>query len=196
MYSKDCRLTIPDILKTAKAVGLDGIAITDHDTIKGAIEAEKIAEDIEIVKGAEIKTDRGEIIGYFLQDEIDAREFWEVVDEIKSQGGMVCVPHPFDYFRINRLRFDEEILKAVDAVEVRNSRCIFESFNVKAVQLAEEKDLKKTAGSDAHSLGEIGSSGVVVESLEDIRKGEVKVFGDRTPPFDLILTKLDRMWRR
>jgi len=191
-YSKDSNLHPKVILNTAKLRGLDGIAVTDHNTIKGGVEASKIAENIEVIVGAEIKTNKGEIIGYFLNEEIKSRSFWEVIDEMRSQGAMISIPHPFDFFRINRLRFNEEMLKAVDAIEVINSRCVFDKFNRKALELAEKYGLRKTAGSDAHSVDEIGASGVVADSINDIIEGRISFFGGRTSAMDLIFTRIKK----
>ena len=184
-------MRIEKIIEHAKARGLDGVAITDHGTARGGLEAKKLAsEDFVVIAGAEIRTDRGEVLGYFLQDEIRSTEFFEVVDEIRSQGGMTSVPHPFDPFRIYRLRGLSELHTYLDAMEVFNSRCAMRGSNRKALHFAVEHNLKFTAGSDAHTFAEIGSAGVVVESIEDIIKGRVKVFGTPAGFFELIKTKI------
>ena len=190
-YSGDSRMELEEIVKRAKAKGLDGVAITDHGTALGGLKAKKLAdEDFVVIAGAEIRTDRGEVLGYFLQEEIKSREFFEVVDEIHAQGGFVAVPHPFDPFRIYRLRGIEELYSYVDAIEVFNSRCAMQGANRKALRFALEHGLKLTAGSDAHTYAEIGSAGVVVESVEDIRKGRVEVFGTPASFLELIKTKI------
>ncbi len=191
VYSKDSSMELEEIVKRAKAKGLDGVAITDHGTARGALKARKLSsEDFVVIAGAEIRTDRGEVLGYFLQEEIKSREFFEVVDEIRAQGGFVAVPHPFDIFRIYRLRGLEELHTYVDAVEVFNSRCAMQGANRKALHFALEHGLKFTAGSDAHTYAEIGSAGVVVESVEDIARGRVEVFGTPASFLELIKTKI------
>jgi hypothetical protein len=196
-YSKDCNLEPGDILKAAREKGLGGIGIADHDTIRGAVETERLSKDIEVIKGAEIKTDRGEVIGYFIEEEITARDFWEVAEEIRSQGGIVCIPHPFDIFRINRLRLTRDMLKAIDCVEVFNSRCVIRRLNEKARRFAEENGLAKTAGSDAHFLSEIGTSGVMVDAVDDIRNLEnIEVFGEGVSILNLLVTKVNKMLGR
>ena len=190
-YSRDCKLEPRDILKAAKLKGLGGIAVTDHDTIKGGIETKKIAEGIEVIVGAEIRTDKGEIIGYFLQEEIKSRALGEVMDEIKSQGGMTCIPHPYDIFRIYRLTPTKEIAKRIDFIEVFNSRCMLQEFNEKALSFALENNLGTSAGSDAHSLAEIGTGGVIAGSLEDLRGNlNPAIFGRRTSLLNILAAKL------
>ena len=192
-HSGDCKMEPADILKMAEKVGLDGVAITDHDTVKGGLEASHIKSDIEVIVGAEIKTNRGEIIGYFLNEEIEKRELFEVIDAIKDQGGIVCIPHPFDPFRIHNLKPKSDILKSVDCIEVFNSRCVLNAVNKKAMRLANESGLCMTAGSDAHTLSEIGTSGVIVDSIEDIGTRNVEIFGETIPIGNLIVKKISRV---
>ncbi len=188
-YSKDCRLEPKDILKAAKLKGLDGIAVTDHDTIRGGIETRKVARDMEVIVGAEIRTDRGEIIGYFLREEIKSRILEEVIHEIKSQGGITCIPHPYDIFRIYRLAPTREIARHIDLIEVFNSRCMLQEFNEKALRFALENNLGMSAGSDAHSLAEVGTGGVIVDSLEDLRNNPA-IFGRKASLLNLLKAKL------
>jgi predicted metal-dependent phosphoesterase TrpH len=85
------------VLNVAKRVKLDTIAITDHNIIAGAIAIHKIREkdSIIVIIGSEISTDFGDIIGIFLNEEIKSRNVYDVIDEIKSQDGLVLIPHPF-----------------------------------------------------------------------------------------------------
>lgn len=194
-YSGDCRMEPADILKTAEKVGLDGVAITDHDTVKGGLAASRIKSDIEVIAGAEIRTDRGEVIGYFLNEEIEKRELFEVIDAIRDQGGIVCIPHPFDAFRIYNLKPKDDVLKVVDCIEVLNSRCAVNAFNEKARRLAEERGLGMTAGSDAHTVSEIGTSGVIVDNPEDIGSKNVEIFGETTSLRHLAVKKISRVFQ-
>ncbi len=182
-----------DILKTANGAGLDGVAITDHDTIKGGLEASGLKSDVEVIVGAEIRTNRGEVIGYFLNEEIEKRELFEVIDAIKDQGGTVCIPHPYDFFRIHNLKPAEDVLKAADCIEVLNSRCIFRAFNNKARKLALKNGLGMTAGSDAHTPSEIGAAGVIVDSPEKIGSNNIEIFGKGTSLKELTIKKITRV---
>ncbi len=200
-YSKDCALEPVDILRAAAERGLDAIAITDHGTIGGGIAASKLAEEggirIKVIQGAEYRTDKGEIIGYGLSEEIREKNFLDVVGAIKDQGGFVVAPHPFDSIRPYSIRLDEEVLRALDAVEVFNARCLLSAFNDRAMKFAVEHGLAMTAGSDAHYLQEIGRAGLVVDSLEFSQKGlkGAKIFGEKSSPMELLRTKINKAFR-
>jgi len=126
-YSHDGVLEPETIIKTAKKRGLRGVAITDHNTIMGALNAKKHkTSDFEVVIGSEIKTERGEIIGLFLQKDIVSRKAYEVIKEVKDQGGIVVVPHPFDKLRKTRFILKDEDVRLIDCIEVFNSRCLFQ----------------------------------------------------------------------
>ena len=93
-YSSDGILDLEEIVKISKKKGLDGIAITDHNTIKGGSEARKYeTDDFEIVIGSEISTERGDVIGLFLSEEIRSNDFYRVILEIKEQNGIIVLKH-------------------------------------------------------------------------------------------------------
>ncbi len=172
-----------DILKTARHRSLEGVAVIDHGTIEGGVSASKINKDpsFTVITGAEIRTDKGELIGYFLNEEIKSRGFMEVVDEMRGQDALISLPHPFDPFRLNRIKDAREAVGHIDSVEVFNSRCILDSSNKKAFEFSQENNLSVTAGSDAHTPEEIGSAGVILEGA-DIRKelfDNTAYFGDK-----------------
>jgi predicted metal-dependent phosphoesterase TrpH len=152
IYSKDSFLRPEIILKVAKKKGLDGVAITDHNTIKGAMAARKINEDRDftVIVGTEIKTEYGDVIGIYLQDEIRSRLFSEVVEEIKRQGGYTILAHPYRQYRS-----PEALISKVDLVEAFNSRSR-KYQNARSHNLALTYDKLFTAGSDAHLGFEIG----------------------------------------
>lgn len=190
-YSKDCSMKLEKIIGVARGLGLDGIAIADHNSARGGFEAKRLAgEDFTVIPGEEVLTDRGEVLCLFLCEEIGAKEFFEVVDEAHSQGALCFATHPFDPFRLNRLRGIESLYRYLDGIEAFNARCAFESFNHRARRFAEDKGLLMIAGSDAHTYGEIGLAGVGVESIEDIRKGGAAIFGRSSSFAELIKTKI------
>ncbi len=158
-YSGDASNEPSELIKIAKARGLDGIAVTDHDTTKGWEHFPKV-DDFTVIQGIERTTDHGSVIGLFLNEGIDAHGFWEAIDQIRSQDGIVVLPHPGDTFRRDTLKIetlDKSLLKArLDAVEVFNSRCILGRFNERAERLAEELGKHRVGGSDAHNIGEVG----------------------------------------
>ena len=118
-YSFDSLLSPRTILKVAKKRGLTGIAVTDHNTIRGALEVRRINKDPDfaIIIGSEIITDIGDIIGLCINEEIKSCNSIEVVEEIKDQGGFAILPHPFRGHNLN-----QHIIEQFDAIEVFNGR--------------------------------------------------------------------------
>ncbi len=160
-YSSDGRMEVKEILQIAKEKGLDGVAITDHNTIAGGLEGLKLSKDydIEVTVGAEIKTEYGEVLGYHINEEIESRGFYDVVDEIKRQGGVIAIPHPFDALRgssINSRKTFREFRDDIDYFEINGRTLPY--FNNKARAFAEEEAIPLIGGSDAHMPWEIGSA--------------------------------------
>lgn len=152
-YSFDSLLSPKTVLKVAKNKGLTGIAVTDHNTIRGGLEVRRINKDRDfvVIVGSEIQTEIGDIIGLYLNDEIRSRVSIEVIEEIKNQGGIVVLPHPFRGHRLNQY-----VIEHSDAIEVFNGRSTTEE-NTKALELAKKYNKPFTAGSDAHFASEIGN---------------------------------------
>jgi len=188
------------MVRVARKRGLSGIAVTDHNTLKGGIKAKEYeTHDFQIIVGSEINTDRGEVIGLFLSEEIKGKSFLEVTEEIKSQNGIVIIPHPFDEFRGNGIRPKEEDSKLVDGVEIFNSRCLLREYNHKAHQYALEHGLNFVAGSDAHFANEIGKAGIITpdnEVRELLLRGDINIFGEKSNFLNLGLTKVLKIWRK
>jgi predicted metal-dependent phosphoesterase TrpH len=152
-YSHDSLMSPESIVKRAKMVGLTCIAITDHGTIAGGIEGKRVAGryGVEVIAGAEIMTDCGDIIGLNLNQEIEVTAWQEVIRAIRSQGGIVVLPHPYrDHNQV------EEIAKNVDFIECWNARSAPQQ-NTDADDLAKRLSKPVMYGSDAHMNSEIGS---------------------------------------
>jgi predicted metal-dependent phosphoesterase TrpH len=184
-YSGDSLSEPKEIIKWAKRTGLSGVAVVDHGTIKGGEATARQNSDDEflVITGAEIKTDHGEIIGYFLNEEIKSRSIMDAIDEMKEQDAIISIPHPFDTFRFNRIKTPDEVASRVDAVEVYNSRCLLDSSNKKALKFSNRHSLAATAGSDAHHIEEIGSAGIEIKG-ENVREEMIKnkgFFGRKNP---------------
>jgi predicted metal-dependent phosphoesterase TrpH len=175
-YSKDSFLEPERILKIGKKKGLDGIAVTDHDTIKGGLAASKRDKEFVIV-GAEMKTEYGDVIGLFLNEEIKSSKFIEVVEEIREQDGLVVLAHPFR----KGIKFPLDLLKYVDLIEGFNARSR-KGLNEKAKELARTYEMPMTAGSDAHLGFEIGSGRTIVDSEinEELKKGKTEIEGEES----------------
>ncbi len=154
-YSKCASLDPLDILKIAKKRELDGIAVTDHNTMEGALKVSKLNKDkdFEVVVGSEIKTNLGDVLVYYQTEEIKEREFPSVLDKIKEQGGFACVAHPCRIVPWNKFKGD--FSKVDCCVETFNSRTLpFE--NVRASKIAKKHNLVGLGGSDAHFKFDIG----------------------------------------
>jgi predicted metal-dependent phosphoesterase TrpH len=168
--SQDSISTPDQIVQHCLAVGVTCIAVTDHNTIAGALEVERIAP-FKVIVGEEMLTTRGEIIGLFLSEEIPPHlPPVETMSRIKAQGGLACVPHPFDRFRPHsRLRRDilESLVPDIDLIEVFNSRTYLRRDSEYALQFARSHGLPGVAGSDAHVVGEIGRSYVEMPEFSD-----------------------------
>jgi len=157
-FSRDSLTPLEKIIAACRRRGLDKVAITDHNTIAGALALQEMAPELVIV-GEEIKTTRGELIAYFLHEEIPkGLEPKEVIARVREQGGVVGVSHPLDRLRREAMGREDvlRIIEQVDFLEVSNARVIFPADNRRAMELAREHGLPGTAGSDAHTVWEIG----------------------------------------
>lgn len=165
--SRDCLSDPADVVRRAREVGLDRIAITDHDEIEGAFEARDLDPRLVIV-GEEVLTAEGlDLIGLFLAEHIPpGAAFREVAAEIRRQGGVVYLPHPFDAYRGTTEESLEEVVDCIDAVEGFNARIHAPARNLRARNWARAKGLPVGAGSDAHLLREIGRGTVVMPTFE------------------------------
>ncbi len=167
--SGDSLMQPQQLLRCARRRGLDRIAITDHNTLAGAWEAAEMDPQFVIV-GEEIRTTEGEILGLFVSEEVPAGlSARETIERLRAQGAFVCLPHPFDALRSGGWREEQllPLLPLVDAIEVLNARVWTASANRRAAALAAEFGLPGTAGSDAHSYGEIGRARVHLPAFSD-----------------------------
>lgn len=170
-HSLDSSCDIRRLANAARSKGLAGVAITDHGTIDGALEAKQALskENLDIIVGEEIATNSGEIVGLFLKEAIRERDPNNVVRKIHDQGGLAVLAHPFR----GRTPMDS-VVRIVDAIEVFNSRST-RFMNAQALQLANRHNKPMIAGSDAHFHPELGLCTTSIKS-RDIR--EAIVTGD------------------
>ena len=138
-HSYDCATPVEVLLAEARTRGLGAIAITDHNEISGALEARAKANGVKVIVAEEVKTaEQGEVIGLFLEEKIPrGLTLQETITEIKRQGGLVYVPHPFD--RMHSVPDYEHLLDVVDevdAIEIFNPRIAISEFNEEAVRFA------------------------------------------------------------
>jgi glycosyltransferase involved in cell wall biosynthesis len=159
-HSSDCATPVEVLLAEASQRGLGAIAVTDHNEVSGALEARAKASGIQVIVGEEVKTaEQGEVIGLFIEEKIPrGMTLQETIAEIRRQGGLVYVPHPFD--RMHSVPDYEHLLGViddVDAIEVFNPRVAIAEFNEEAVRFAAKYRIIAGAGSDAHVPQGLGS---------------------------------------
>ena len=188
-HSGDCETPVEVLLATAKEVGLGAIAVTDHNEISGALEAREKANKsgagggLKVIVGEEVKTaEQGEVIGLFIEEKIPrGLTMAETVAEIKRQGGLVYVPHPFDRMHaVPDYEHLPEILDDIDAIEVFNPRVAIGAFNEEAVRFAAKYRIVAGAGSDSHVAQGLGSVRIRMrdfdgpeEFLQSLRDAEI-----------------------
>ena len=182
-HSHDCATPVDVLLDSAKAAGLGAIAITDHNEISGALEAAERANGIKVIVAEEVKTaDQGEVIGLFIKEKIKrGMSLDETIAEIRRQGGLVYVPHPFD--RMHAVPDYEhmlDIVEQIDAIEVFNPRVAISSFNEEAARFAAKYRIVAGAGSDSHVAQGLGSVKIRMrdfdgpeEFLESLREADI-----------------------
>lgn len=158
-HSFDCFLPPAAYLAYARRAQLDFLCVTDHNTLAGSLEVARRNRDprLEVVIGAEYATDRGDLIGLFLREEVRSRHFEEAAAEIHAQGGLALLPHPYRGRVTDPSRYE-----AVDLVEAFNARSS-ESSNAAARTDAERLAKPVTAGADIHTAWELVRDGTLVE---------------------------------
>ncbi len=161
-YSKCSSLNPKILLKIAKKLNFDGIAVTDHNAIKGSLAVKKLNKDpdFEVITGSEINTSQGNLLAYYINKDIKSKNLFEVLDEIKQQGGLAAIAHPFRFSPNIKHRFKypiEKIKNKIDAIEAFNARNL-PGNNRKAIKIADKLSIPKIAGSDSHFAFEIGKA--------------------------------------
>ncbi len=191
--SYDGRDPVEDLLERAATVGLDALAVTDHDEIDASLDAAAKAADYGLVgiPGMEVSSSAGHVLGLGIDELVPAGlSFQETLDRIHDQGGIAVVPHPFQESRhgvLDNISRDE--LTAADAIEVYNSRLFTGRANRQAERFARTQGLPMTAGSDAHISEMVGQAITNVDTdergvdaiLAAVAAGKTTVEGRRTP---------------
>ena len=191
--SYDGRDAVDALLERAAEVGLDALAVTDHDTLAGGSEVAAKAADYGLVgiPGIEVSSAAGHVLGLDVDEAVaPGLSFAETIERIHDAGGIAVVPHPFQEMRNGVLaNVDKSALLAADAIEVYNSRLFTGWANRKAKRFATARKLPMTAGSDAHigemvgqAVTEVGTDDRSVEGILDaLVEGKTSVVGSRTP---------------
>ena len=172
-FSRDCDTPPEVVVRQCIAAGLGCVAITDHNSIGGALQVRRLASGsapgLRVIVGEEVKSSRGDIIGLFLEEEVPrGLSPLETVRRIKDQGGLVSVPHPYDSIRRGPLPRASlmEILPEVDFIEALNARTILSRDLARCRKLVAETSVTPLAVSDAHTPGELGSAYTEMEGFD------------------------------
>lgn len=198
-YSLDCLTPLEQIIERCLQLGINCVAVADHNTIAGALRLKEIAP-FKIIVAEEILTPAGEIMGLFLSQEVPkGLSPQETISAIRSQGGLVAIPHPFGrpLPRNSHTLTSAEVLSRVDIIETLNARTPSSSGIARARRLAREHGKAASAGSDAHTAGEIGRAYVEMpdfEGPEDFLSSlaQGRVFGQKSSS----LVHLASIWAR
>ncbi|MDD1774706.1 MAG: PHP domain-containing protein, partial [Methanobacterium sp.] len=159
IYSGDSNITPAQIIERSREIGLDAIAIADHNTLKGSESAIKLSEkfdNILVIPAMEVSTSNGHIVALGINEEVEiGKSPDQTIEDIRSQGGIAIAPHPFVRYREGLCDYVQDL--DVDAIETLNSRYIFGFSNWRAKRLAIKRGIPQVGASDAHFQGAIGS---------------------------------------
>ena len=172
-FSHDSGAPSKSIVERCIKTGVNCIAVTDHNNIRGALEVRSIAP-FQVIIGEEIKSSAGDIIGLFLKEEIPrGLSPQETVEAIKSQGGLVMVPHPFDRLRPSAIKYEalKEILPQVDIMEAFNAHNLLMRDNDRAEKFSRDHDLVAAAVSDSHTPLELGRTFMEMPEFDGTPEG-------------------------
>ncbi len=188
-YSMDCNTSLEKVIGRCLETGINCVAIADHNNIEGALKMQSLAP-FPVIVAEEILTPDGEIIGLFLKEWIPSGlSVEQTISRIKAQDALVCIPHPFDRLRHSGLNSNiiEEIAGQINVIETFNARSLTRQSSIKAEMFAQKHGIPQSAGSDAHTVLEIGNACVEMpefngrdDFLEALARG--KICGHRTNP--------------
>lgn len=164
--SYDCLTPPKMVIEMARRRGLDGVAVTDHDTIRGALETIEANhyKDFVVIPGIEVTTDAGDVIGLYVTEKIQSRLFRDVIAEIHEKGGVVYLPHPIRTFGKS---FPAAAARAldVDLWERYNGRYSPQEFDASDTLFDAFSTARVVCGSDAHFPWEIGLLRTVLDDV-------------------------------
>jgi len=167
------------IVESAIRIGLDGIAITDHNSVKGSKRAIQYVNEknlsLLVIPGAEVRSSSGDILALGIQEDIKPKlSILDTIDRIKDQGGIAIAAHPYKYnSKLGIKLLDAAVHSRFDAIEVFNAN-VRKGANEKAGQIAEKFKISGVAGSDAHCIANLGR-GITCFDLNDSSDGTIGI---------------------
>lgn len=180
-FSRDGESRVEEILRQAEKVGLDAVAITDHDTVEGARYALTCETSLVIVPGIEVSTRQGHLLVLGVSEPIPSKlDFLETLQIAHRMGGLAVLPHPYHLWRHGIARKVKGSIGMVDAVEAFNSRYIVGAANRRAAIMARRYEKPCVGGSDAHHARFVGFGITFVEAEPSCRSILDAIRGGRT----------------
>ena len=166
-YSEDACGTASEIIKQVKKKGLQGMAITDHNSISGGIKAKKLSsKDFLVIPGVEISTKQGHCIGLNVEKDIPKnKSVSDTIELIYDAGGIPIIPHLFRNMSGIKEQHLSSIVHRISAIEVYNS-CSLPTTNLKTAEVAKKYSLGGTGGSDSHEPEYAGNAYTLVDTTD------------------------------
>ncbi len=203
-HSRDGESSVEEVIRRAEAAGLDVIAITDHDTVSGAIRALSVPTRLVVIPGTEVSTRQGHLLVLGVTTPLPrGLDMGESIRMAKEMGGLVILPHPFHLWRHGAGKKIDAWVRELDAIEVFNSRYIVGSANRKAERVAGRLGKPCVGGSDAHNARFVGYGRTIIGSertvpavLDAIRAGRTVAYGRMTPLRTYTRQSLRNTWKR
>jgi predicted metal-dependent phosphoesterase TrpH len=202
IVSHDSLMTPKKLLARCNQIGIDKVAITDHNAINAALACAGVHPE-RVIVGEEIQTNEGEILGYYMSEWVPPDlSPMETIHLLREQGAVISIPHPFDLYRGSHWKAGTlaAIAPFVDAIETFNARCLSQEPNQQAVAFAEAQNLLATVGSDAHCRWELGRATLRLPNFNDANSFKAALVSAQpvtklSPPYIHLTSRIAVFWK-